>query len=271
MAITGKNRLQLWCLLKAGGAEWPELLRPRIEAAERDLMIEAGFLNLEKEIPDIESLKKIRASQSSSKKKKPLSETQQGKDKDPGAKKRQTKKPQAINRLYLTDKGREYLLNHLGESVSKTSPNAGPILSWILAALDKDENGKSALTTIMFKGKSPSPILSSGQKPSQPQSHIQTNDIPKDLPKEVIPEDLLEELKRLSPSLFMASGGLKISVIKENFKHYSPQAIDQALLALEKNDLIVLFHFDDPLRITPADKELGLHVSGVTRHYLYIK
>jgi hypothetical protein len=249
ITLTGKNRLQLWRLLVSGGSEWPDLMKPPMDsAAERDVMIEAGLLELIKEVPDPVTLSKINAASSSGKKSKA-----QDAARVTGRKKGPPTKPRPRNRLYLTDKGREYLLNHLGEPVSDRSPSSGPILSWILAALDKNEDGKAAMASIL--------------------SHSETKVSPDDSPRKVVltSEILMDELGKLSSSLFMPGGGLRISVLKENLNNYSHQAVDNSLLELEKQGRIVLLNFDDPSRVTAADKELGLRVAGVTRHYLFIK
>jgi hypothetical protein len=247
ITISGRNLLQLWRLFISGKTEWPDLLRPRFEnASERDELIEAGLLRLTKEIPDPESRKKIQ--EANSKKNKNKAKTPS--ETSPSPKEPRVSKPRAINRLYLTEKGCEYLLNHLSDPVSSLSPYVGPVFNWLLATLGKDPNVKAAMASILLKSKTTVP---------PPATHVLT------------PTALLNEIKMFDQNLFMPGGGLKISVIKQSLTQYSFQAIDSALLELESQDKIVLFPFDDPSRITPADKELCLQVSGVVRHYLFIK
>jgi DNA-binding HxlR family transcriptional regulator len=82
---------------------------------------------------------------------------------------------------------------------------------------------------------------------------------------------LLKEIKSFPRSLFMAGGGLRISEVKQKLTKYSSETIDEALLGLEEKGLIVLFRFDDPTRVTEADKKLALWVSGVVRHYFFVR
>jgi hypothetical protein len=83
--------------------------------------------------------------------------------------------------------------------------------------------------------------------------------------------ELMNQMAQIPFKDRMASGGIRISTIKEFSVQYEHKAIDEALLTLEKNGSLVIYHFDDPTRITKKDRELGLVKAGCQRHYVFIR
>ncbi|MDR2368428.1 MAG: hypothetical protein LBF58_10055, partial [Deltaproteobacteria bacterium] len=251
-----------------GGSEWPKLMRSEFGTADRNALIKAGLLRLSKEVPDPESLKRLKPGKDKPKAggAKPAGKaagkaTGKATGKADGKAEAKTPKPTAINRLYLTDKGKEYLLNHLGDPVSDRSYLSGPVMSHILAALGTDGLGKRAIASLLRISHPPSPPKAAGPAPAKTTFWQPATPEPA---AGLTPGILLGEINRLPRRLFMDGGGLRISVLKENLKKYQREAIDASLLALERSGLIALFHFDDPLRVTQADKDLGVSTGGAT-------
>jgi hypothetical protein len=79
---------------------------------------------------------------------------------------------------------------------------------------------------------------------------------------------LLRTIKSLKKELFMASGGLRLSVLRKELKNQSRDHIDKLLLELQKLDRIVLYRFDSPPK--DEDRKAALIIAGEPRHYLYI-
>ncbi|MDR3135812.1 MAG: hypothetical protein LBU69_06945 [Deltaproteobacteria bacterium] len=267
--LTPLNRLQLWRLVISEFKEWPELMKPPFGTGDRDKMIMAGLLEMVKEVPDPESYKKLLAARQATRKKR--TDPAQGQPKDPKQKQAKTPKLVPINRVYLTHKGREYLLSHLGDPVSHKSPNSGPILSWLLATMGKAGLGKEALATVLGLGTKGAPLATGLGQGGEGASSAIDKPIPPKKGPALAPETLMKEIGFFPQNLFMPSGALKISTIKESLRGYSSMEIDAALLELEKRGHVVLYKFDDPSRVTPADRELGLRIGGAIRHYLFFR
>lgn len=87
---------------------------------------------------------------------------------------------------------------------------------------------------------------------------------------DLTPESLYLELKEMPAHLRMDGGGIYVSAVKTALKH-DPKAIDAALVALERADMIVLFPHDDPLRVTPEIAKHALAVPGGVRHFFHFK
>ncbi|MDR1309812.1 MAG: hypothetical protein LBL95_07955 [Deltaproteobacteria bacterium] len=242
-SLSNRNRTQLWWIHVSKGAEWSELVKPGFSnAGERDLMIEAGLLTLSKEIPEAADRKRFKAP-------KPTAASPKG----PSPR----SKPRPRYRLALTPKGREYLWGHLPEPGSRDTHNIGPILNFVLEALGKVKAGQMELAEALGLG------------PQDPGAGVPGERQGPDKPHG--PGELLGHIKGLGPAQFMAGGGLRLCVLRRSLPGWTNDSIDQVLLGLERDGAIVLYHFDDPSRITAEDKEAALHVAGHSRHYLYLK
>jgi hypothetical protein len=237
-------------------------------------LIEAKFLTKAKEIPTPEERAKWDKPKAGAKKSKTASVPGQA-----GKRKSQEVKPTATNRLYITQKGREYLLKTYAEglNLNRQMPitHLTPIMTYVLQGLRANSHGDTIMAQIL--GLAPSEAMAPKWEPKaeamapkgEPKAEGKA---PSKEPRtDLTPDKLIRMIKAMPPINYMDSGGLRISVIKNSFPEYAHMAIDQALLDLEKMGIIVIYNFDDPTKITRADKEFGLVRSGVTRHYIFIR
>jgi hypothetical protein len=281
-------------------------MKPALAPKDRDPMIEAGLLSMEKERPDPDSAQKIK--EASGKGKKTVKAA--GKAVVPGVKKGQVQgkpasqpKHKPLYRLRLTDKGRDYLKDHLSDPVSELAQNTGRIITFLLTRLSEDPDGKQALSKLLDNSVAfapPKATVTTRVAPPPddelPESQLEADARPKPAktapspPKDQPPKEpkaprlmdedqskfisaggLLDAIKAFPRYLFMEGGGLRISVIKQQLEEFTHSSIDNALVHLESTNHVVLFPFDDPLRVNVHDQELALVVPGGVRHFVFIK
>ncbi|MDR1609230.1 MAG: hypothetical protein LBT38_12615 [Deltaproteobacteria bacterium] len=82
--------------------------------------------------------------------------------------------------------------------------------------------------------------------------------------------DIERRLKTLAQTKAQPGGGLKLADLRPSFADYPRLALDKALLALQKENALVLFEMVDPLAIAPEDHEAALVLEGVAFHLLYL-
>jgi hypothetical protein len=259
-----KQRLLLWKLVAAGGSEWQPHFANYLRAKEREALVKVGYVKPVKKNPTPEEQAKWFYPKTAKKKGKA-----RGKPAQKNIKRREAIKQKETTLLCITEKGKEYLLNTYTDDFN-LHPRMGvchliPTLSLILKGLKASSHGEELMSQILGLTQAPASARpGAGSKATEDGPSNQA-------PTELTPESLLRMIATIHPSNFMASGGLRISVIKNNLPYYAHKDIDQALLALEKKGAIVIYHFDDPTRISQADRELGLVKAGVTRHYIFIR
>jgi hypothetical protein len=79
---------------------------------------------------------------------------------------------------------------------------------------------------------------------------------------------LLKTILSLDKNLFMASGGLRLSVLRKELINEPRDLLDKLLLELQTLDRIVLYRFDTPAR--EEDRKAALIIAGEPRHYLFV-
>jgi hypothetical protein len=82
------------------------------------------------------------------------------------------------------------------------------------------------------------------------------------------PEALLETIRRIDPAQLMASGGLRLSALRQALKDGDRAEVDRALLELQRRGDLVIYRFDDPSMVTEADRRAALQTAGGPRHYV---
>ena len=84
------------------------------------------------------------------------------------------------------------------------------------------------------------------------------------------PETLLSHIISLDSSRFSPSGQLRLSDLRLTLPEVARGDLDSLLLSLQRAGRVVIYRFDDPLRITRADEAAALQTAGGPRHYLYV-
>ncbi|MDR1658439.1 MAG: hypothetical protein LBT47_12990 [Deltaproteobacteria bacterium] len=251
ITISPLNLLKLWNLLAVGGEEWNSLIRPALDAKERERLRQLGLLQTLKKLPGPEDLARLKKAPKEAK-----SAVKEPKAKDETGKTKKAPVRELI-KIKLTDRGLTYLGDHLGDPISKTSTAAAPVLIFIMERLGAKKRGREAINDLLG--------MSGREVVNQP------NAVPQALSLKLTSQIIISRIRTISPQFFMAGGGLRLSELRKVLPEFDKEEIDRTLLDMQKERQLVLYRFDSPALVTAADAEATLYISGAPRHYLFLK
>jgi hypothetical protein len=163
-------------------------------------------------------------------------------------------KIRALPRIRLTEVGWRYLADHMTDPINTASPAGTPILGQLLVRLSSFLSSRSLVLADIFI----SP-LKADPKPTEP--------IPTD-PLTVVKKRLLA----IRETNYQPGLGVHLANLRPQWPDISAQALDEALLELQRQGFLDLSDLsDDPSLLTDADKKAALWVAGRPRHLIFLK
>jgi hypothetical protein len=261
------NVLQLWSLLASGGAQWLSLQRPAIDASpDREVLVSLGLIEVVKEAPSPEERRRIKDAEAARSRRdgkgaKPDQAPKTPKPPKGGAGAEKTRITK-LNKFVLTEKGRGWLADHIGDPVSPRAAVPPALLNFLLAGLARLGPGRDVLGVLAGgapRAFQPQRAAASGGAGAPPKA------------PGLEPKELLRRIRRLDRGLFMPGGGLRFAELRRALPEFGRGDVDQALMALQKAGDLVLYPFDNPALITEDDRRAVLMVAGAARHYLFLR
>jgi hypothetical protein len=274
--VTPLNLLQLWALAASGGSCFDALSRPAMSKADRERLSSLGLIEAFRERPTPRERKKIRALAP----KKPQASGQpqgSGQPQSQARAKGRKASEQPLLKLRLTGEGVRFLADSWGLPISQRAkipprlvefllnglftPQGAPLLAALLAAL-LGRLGKDAPPAASSFDEAPP----SGEAPSPDKAPEASSKTPS-----LDPDEMLRRLRSVSQDNLMATGAIRLHVVRRLFSGFGRGQVDDCLRALQKRREIVIYPFDEPAMITEADREAALQTAGGPRHYIYLK
>lgn len=262
--ITPLNRLHLWTLLAHGGSRFDALLRPKMDKRNRDGLISLGLVEALGELPTAEERKRIR--NLSGGKKAESAKALEGKA--PAAR----AKAAPLLKIRLTGQGAAWLRDNGQGPISAQAKIPARLVEFLLEALASPAAQGVLAALASQAGAEPKPGGVSKPGRPGPGSPVRREDSPEPLrAAEAVldPAQLLRRIREFDPNKLMASGGLRLSELRKAFPELGRDEVDRALIELQKRGDLVIYRFDDPSKITEADREAALMTAGGPRHYLF--
>lgn len=159
---------------------------------------------------------------------------------------------QRANYIALTERGWAWAANHLDAPVAARSTAAAPILQAIMAKLKTHLQSRNlTLAEFICPGSEPHP---------EPRKEDGSRSI----------------WQRIHTAYSQLAGGrwnvrVKLAALRAELSDVPRDQLDDALLAMEREDAMVLYPLDNPQEIRPEDREAALSNSaGFPRHILYM-
>jgi hypothetical protein len=69
----------------------------------------------------------------------------------------------------------------------------------------------------------------------------------------------------------MPGGGIRLAEARRVLEGWSREEVDATLRGLQREGRLVLYPFDDPALIGPADEAARLMIAGCPRHYMFLR
>ncbi|MDR1166181.1 MAG: hypothetical protein LBO66_10045 [Deltaproteobacteria bacterium] len=158
----------------------------------------------------------------------------------------------------LTDKGWRYLEENMSAPIETRSPAVGAIMGRVLALLSQYMLQERVPISRVFGP--PPPVPPFPVPPPPPDG-----DEPKDA------RTLLSLARAFPLEKRMDGGGIRLATLRQAYPRLARASLDHWLLELQSQGALVLYRFDDPTLVTPADEDAALRVNSNPRHYLALK
>lgn len=206
---TGTEILILWRIALAGGGDWQKAIKPDLKGGLKERLLGSGLIEVDKKKPEGGGRQILYAS--------------------------------------LTDRGWQWLSEHLDTRIESKSPAAVGIFESLLGRL-KDHLHAKDLSLAEFIHPA-----SKDLDPSQDGLHHKI------------------EAAYLSLSEGRANVRVRLSDLRDALPGIGREALDSTLLEMATSGQASLFRLDNPLEIGPRDREAILRTpSGEERHILYL-